>query len=221
MLANAVFFKAAWESPFEEDDTHPGPFSCLNAEQVVVPMMRQSKGLAYARGDGYQAVALNYKKSDIRMTLLVPDADRFGELETSFDSSLLQATLQVMERQLVDLNMPKFKLEAQLSLAGVLQEMGMRYAFDRSQAEFQGMDGLSCLAGDEDCLSISDVVHKAFVAVDEAGTEAAAATAVMMLGASGQPEYPIELVIDRPFIFLIHDRDTGAILFLGRVVKPS
>ncbi len=224
VLANAVYFKAKWDLPFEEEDSRPGHFSCLNGEQVEVPMMRQTglmKHFNYSQGDGFQAVALDYKERSIAMTLLVPDAGRYDEFETSLDNDLFQTILQDMETQRVNLTMPKFKLETSLVLRDSLVDMGMPNAFDRSKAEFQGMDGQSCLAGDDECLSISNVIHKAFVAVDEAGTEAAAATAVMMMGASAVPESPIELVVDRPFIFLIHDRNTGAILFLGRVANPS
>ena len=162
VLVNAVYFRAEWEHPFEERATRPGPFFSLNGEEVKVPMMHQTglvKWFNYSRGDGYQAVELDYKESDIGMTLLVPDSGSFAEFETSLDSDLLQTILHDMEMQPVNLTMPKIKLETRMGLAGVLQEMGMRNAFDRCKAEFQGMDGLSCLAGDDECLSISTVIH--------------------------------------------------------------
>ena len=127
--------------------------------------------------------------------------------------------LEDMDSRRVRLSMPRFELEATLDLVENLEEMGMPNAFDDKKADFRGMDGLSCLVGDDECLLISDVVHKAFVSVDEAGTEAAAATAVIVGITKSVQEEPIEVTIDRPFIFLIRDRDTGTVLFLGRVVK--
>ena len=182
-------------------------------------MMRQTEYFGYARGGGYQAVDLPYKGGAMSVTILLPDEDRFGEFEASLDSDWLDEILQRLENRRVRLAMPRFELDASLDLAGTLEAMGMSNAFDDKRAEFQGMDGLSCLAGDDECLLISDVVHKAFVSVDEAGTEAAAATAVIIGITRAVQEEPIELTIDRPFIFLIRDRETGTVLFLGRIVK--
>ena len=219
VLANAVYFKADWESQFEKTATSTAPFHALDGSEISVDMMRQTERFGYARGDGYQAVDLPYKGGAISMTILLPGEDRFGEFESALDSDRLEAVLRDLEDQRVRLTMPKFELEASLGLADTLAVMGMPNAFDERMAEFQGMDGLSCLAGDDECLLISDVLHKAFVSVDEAGTEAAAATAVIIGITRADPEEPINLTIDRPFIYLIRDHETGAILFLGRVVK--
>ena len=219
VLANAVFFKAGWQTPFEQRATSRAPFYGLDGDESRVEMMRQTVSFGYARGDRYQAVELPYKESSMAMTLLVPDQGNFRDIEGALDGRMLDRVLHNMEQQRVRLTMPKFELEASLDLADTLEELGMPNAFDEKKAEFQGMDGLSCLAGDDECLLISDVVHKAFVSVDEAGTEAAAATAVVVGIAKAVPEEPIELTIDRPFVFLIRDRETGTILFLGRVVR--
>ena len=219
VLANAVYFKAEWKLPFDERATSRAPFYALDGEESRVEMMRQTANFGYARGDGYQAVELPYKGGYISMAILLHDEGRFAEFEDSLDSGVLSEILEDLETRRVRLTMPKFELEASLDLADILEELGMPNAFDDMKAEFQGMDGLSCLAEDDECLLISDVVHKAFVSVDEAGTEATAATAVVVGIVKSVPEEPIELTIDRPFIFLIRDRDTGTVLFMGRVVK--
>ena len=205
--------------PSTRGATSRAPFYALDGGESRVEMMRQTANFGYARGGGYQAVELPYKGGDMSMVILLPDEGRFDEFENSLDSDALGAILQDLETRRVRLAMPRFELEATLDLVGTLEDMDMPNAFDDMKAEFQGMDGLSCLAGHDECLLISEVVHKAFVSVDEAGTEAAAATAVVVGMVKSVPEEPIELTIDRPFIFLIRDRDTGTVLFMGRLVK--
>ncbi len=217
-LANAVYFKAEWRSPFDERATSPAPFYALDGSENRVETMRQTEYFGYARGGGYQAVDLPYKGGAMSMTILLPDEDRFGEFESSLDADRLAEILEGLESTRVRLAMPRFELEASLALAETLEAMGMPNAFDDKRAEFQGMDGRSCLAGDDECLYISSVAHKAFVSVDEAGTEAAAATAVIIGITKAEPEEPISLTIDRPFIYLVRDMETGTVLFLGRVV---
>ena len=219
VLANAVYFQAEWQRPFDERATSRGPFYGLDGGETRVEMMRQTENFGYARGDGYQAVELPYKGGDVSMAILLPDEGRFAEFEDSLDANVLGAILEDMESRRVRLTMPKFELEATFDLVGTLQGMGMPNAFDDGKAEFVGMNGLSCLAGDDECLYISGVAHKAFVSVDEAGTEAAAATAVVVaIPKSVIIDEPVELTIDRPFVFLIRDAETGSVLFLGRVV---
>lgn len=184
-------------------------------------MMRQQDDLRYASGEGYQAVELPYKGGGASMTILLPDSGRFREFEDSLSGDSLQDILEDLDSRLVILTMPRFEMESSFSLSDTLKAMGMPDAFDAAAANFSGMDGRACQTGGETCLLISDVLHKAFVSVDEAGTEAAAATAVIIgVTSVGEEPEPVELVIDRPFIFLIRDHTTGAILFLGRVVEP-
>ena len=220
VLTNAIYFKAAWNYPFE---TSMGvrPFHLLDGSEVDVPMMGQTERLGYLKGDGYQLLDLPYDGLETSMTILLPDAGTFRGFEQTMDAALFSRTLESIERDYIELTMPKFEFESEFSLSDPLKAMGMRNAFDRSASEFSGMDGRSCLAGDLPCLVISEVVHKAFVSVDEEGTEAAAATSVITEKVvSGRPD-PIRIMVDRPFIFLIRDRATDAILFVGRVENPG
>ena len=220
VLTNAIYFKAAWNYPF---DTSMGvrPFHLLDGSEVDVPMMRQTERLGYVKGDGYQLLDLPYDGLEISMTILLPDAGTFRGFEQAMDAALFSRTLESIERDYIELTMPKFEFESEFSLSDPLKAMGMPNAFDRSASEFSGMDGRSCLAGDLPCLVISNVVHKAFVSVDEEDTEAAAATGVITEKVvSGRPD-PIRIMVDRPFIFLIRDRETDAILFVGRVENPG
>ena len=150
------------------------------------------------------------------MLILLPDKSRFNEFENALDADLVRQALEEMEYTYLDLKMPKFKVESQFKLNEVLKDIGMPNAFSESAADFSGMNGLTC-ERDPACLRITDVFHKGFVSVDEKGTEASAATGVLMAPTS----LPPQVIIDRPFIFLIRDRDTGAIIFVGRVLDPS
>lgn len=220
VLANAIYFKAAWLNTFDENATVERPFHLLDGTWRDVPMMRQRSNLRYASGDGYQAVELPYAGGEVAMTALVPDRGRFREFEESLSGSSLEAILEGLDRKLVLLSMPRFETESAFSLSDTLADMGMPDAFSEQAADFSGMDGRSCQSRGDICLLISDVLHKAFVAVDEEGTEAAAATAVIIstTRAVEEPE-PVELTIDRPFMFIIHHLETGAVLFLGRVLS--
>lgn len=147
------------------------------------------------------------------MMVFLPEEGRFSEVESSLSSELVDMIVDDFEQRLVDLTMPKFEFESEFSLAKALQDMGMSDAFG-SGADFSGMTG-------SPDLFIDDVLHKAFVLVDEEGTEAAAATAVIMLEMAAPPQEAVTMNIDRPFVFLIRDNETGAILFAGRVLSPS
>jgi serpin B len=212
VLTNAIYFNAAWQYPFSEDMTGDGPFYLLDGGEVTVPMMRQTESFGYAEGEGYQAVELPYDGGELSMVILLPQPDQFEAFEGSLDTQRVDPILKALELKQVALTMPQFEFESSFSLKETLATMGMPIAFSGS-ADFSGM------TGNRD-LFIADVVHKAFVSVDEAGTEAAAATAVVM-ELTAAPETPVEVTIDHPFIFLIRDIETGTILFVGRVVNPS
>ncbi len=221
-LTNAIYFNARWFYPFAKNRTSVRPFHLLDGGEVEAPMMMtaEAEWLGYASGEGYQAVELPYKGPDMSITILLPDEGTFREFEEAIDADLIARIFGDIERKNVELTMPKFEFESGFGLRETLKTMGMPNAFDEKSSDFSGMDGRSCLAGDRPCLLISGAFHKAFVAVDEEGTEAAAATGVVLRQESLRPE-PIAVVVDRPFIFLIHDGGTDSILFVGRVEDPG
>ena len=218
VLTNAIYFNARWFHPFFKHLTSARPFHLLDGSKVDVPMMMMAAAerFGYADGDGYQAVEIPYRGRDMWMTILLPDAGAFREFEESMDADLVAGILGDIEREYVELTMPKFEFESEFSLKETLKAMGMPNAFDGFTADFSGMDGRSCPGV---CLLISDAFHKAFVSVDEEGTEAAAATGVVVILESARPT-PKKVMVDRPFIFLIRDRATESILFVGRVENP-
>jgi len=212
VLTNAIYFNAAWQYPFEEDATSPGVFYLLHSDEVTVPMMEQQESLSYTKADNYQAVELPYDGQELSMVILLPNSGQFETFEKDIEYQQVKDIIENLERREVRLTMPKYEFASSFGLKKALIDMGMPVAFSTG-ADFSGMTG-------EKGLFISDVIHKAFVSVDEAGTEAAAATAVIM-ELTAMPETPVEVTLNRPFIFLIRDIETGAILFVGRVMNPG
>lgn len=220
VLTNAIYFKAAWAIPFDEEFTRDGEFFLTDGSSVSVPMMTPSEGfgennekITATEGPGYKAVELPYYGGEFAMLVVVPDWGNFAAFELSLDSLLIEGIVGNLEPREITLTMPKFGYESSYELEEVLYGMGMTDAFTSGAADFSGIDG-----GYGE-LFISKVAHKAFIAVDEAGTEAAAATAVVLCF-TGLMD-PLELHIDRPFIYFIRDTKTGAILFVGRVLDPA
>ncbi|MBI2831485.1 MAG: serpin family protein [Chloroflexi bacterium] len=212
VLTNAIYFNAAWLHPFDARATSNGTFHPLTGGDVTVPMMKQSKTYGYAKGNNYQAVELPYDGSELSMVIFLPAAEQFKAFEAALNSQQVRDIIAGLKSAQVVLTMPRFKVESQFSMKKTLSDMGMPVAFTE-QADFSGMDGRKDLL-------ISDVVHKAFVSVDEAGTEAAAATGVIV-GVTSAPSEQAVVTLDHPFIFLIRDIKTGAILFTGRVMNPA
>jgi len=214
VLTNAIYFNAAWAEPFNEDATQEGTFYLLDGSEMTVPMMRQTESFGYAEGDGYRAVALPYDGREFSMVILLPDSGQFDAFETALDAEQVDGIIGSLGYRQVSLSMPRFEFDSSFSLQEALSVMGMPIAFSTS-ADFSGM------TDNPERLFISDVVHKAFVSVDEEGTEAAAATAVIVGATAMPPSETVEVTIDRPFIFLIRDIETGAILFVGRTLNPA
>jgi serpin B len=208
VLANAVYFRGEWAQPFGADATRDGPFRLLDGKLVTAPMMRQEEDLRYARGNRCQAVELPYRGGGLAMVILLPPEGRFREFEQSLTADLLGDVLNDLEVTYVHLTLPKFKYEWGLRLKETLSAMGMPAAFGPG-ADFSGMDG-------KGHLWIDDVVHRATVSVDERGTEAAAGTISAMTYAVGAT-----VIVDHPFVFLIRDVKSGAIVFVGRVLDPT
>jgi serpin B len=213
VLVNAIYFNAAWQSPFEKEHTADGPFHTADGRTVSVPMMHQEFESPYYLGEGFSAVELPYDGMELSMLVLIPDAGGLTAFEDRLHGALLVQVQAGMDHGIVDLSMPRWELDGEtVSLAKILKDLGMQVAFSAA-ADFSGMNG-------DGGLMIHDVLHQAFVKVNEAGTEAAAATAVIVGDTSIPPAGPT-IVLDRPFIYLIQDKPTGQILFVGRVSDPS
>ena len=212
VLTNAVYFNAPWLKPFDTEDTATGTFEPLDREAVDVEMMHQVETFGYASWDGGQAVELPYNGETLSMILFVPDRGTYEAFEAELDLDRYEGIVDSLEPREVDLGLPKFEFAYDVSLVNPLTALGMTDAFTGA-ADFSGIDGTRNLF-------ISDVLHKAWVSVDEAGTEAAAATAVI-ISLVAHPGPPVVLTINRPFLFVIRDVPTGTILFIGRVVDPA
>jgi len=214
VLVNAIYFNAAWAEPFDVADTHDGPFHTAAGATVDVPMMHQAYEGGFHLGDGYTALELLYDGGELSMMVLVPDPGvALSTLEARLTADLIAEIRAGTSNGMIDLTMPRWQLDGTtVSLADLLSTLGMGIAFTDA-ADLSGMNGTGGLY-------ISDVLHQAFVKVNEAGTEAAAATAVIVGDTSLPPEGPT-VVLDRPFVYLIQDRPTGQVLFIGRVTDPS
>ncbi|MFZ4578732.1 MAG: serpin family protein [Myxococcota bacterium] len=213
VLTNAIYFNAAWATPFEVKSTQPGDFTRLDGSKVTAQRMNGSAEMLYGKGQGWQAVAIPYDGQQLDMVLVVPDAGQFAAFEAGLSEASLAQVVESLGNTEVILTLPKFEFTSTSGLANALKELGMPAAFDAAQADFSGI-------ADPNSLYIADVLHKAFIKVNEAGTEAAAATAVIFNDTAAVPDPPM-LVVDRPFLFMIRDRATQTVLFIGRVVDPT
>jgi serpin B len=223
VLANALYLKAPWASEFSQNATQPEPFHVHGGRPADVPMMRKTdKHFGYAKRDGYTAVSLPYAGDDLQFLVLLPnDVNGLRALESKLTSDVLAGCAK-LERREVDLHLPKFKLEPPtMALAEKFEALGIKTAFDKPQGS-ANFDKIAPRTP-RDYLYISQIFHKTFIAVDEKGTEAAAATAVAMMAGTAlrsPPPPPIEVKVDRPFIYAIQHVPSGVCLFLGRVTDP-
>jgi serpin B len=210
-LVNAVYMKAPWASPFEESNTSDGEFTTTSGAAVQAKMMAQHDTLAYGETDRLQAVELRYVGAELSMMIILPRPD--VALSEAMAALVTQDGLALGPTD-IDLRLPKFDIETATGLADVLGEMGMPTAFS-GQADFGGITKAERLL-------VGSVVHQANITVDEKGTEAAAATAVVMAATAIQnPPKPIEMHVNRPFLFAIIDKPSGAMLFLGHIGDPT
>lgn len=216
VLTNAVYFNARWEYEFSKESTTDQPFHVTMDKTTSVPTMRETAHFGYAETNDLQAIDLPYAGHDTSMLILLPKTgEELSAMEKNLSAKQLADTLRSLQSRRIDLSLPRFKIEQSAALSQVLQALGMKLAFDADKADFSGM----CTA---EPLYIDQVLHKAFVRVDEEGTEAAAATAVLMgAGAAMIREEPFRVQVDRPFVFVIRDQKTGEILFMGRVMNPG
>ncbi|MEM1031292.1 MAG: serpin family protein [Myxococcota bacterium] len=222
VLTNAVYFKGDWRQPFEKSSTASLPFRLADGGDKKVPMMRQTANLRYAETDGLQLLEMGYRGGGWSMVFALPrTVDGLSDLEGRLEAQSLRGWREAMRAKSVRVTLPKFELKPgePMRLSGALRAMGMTRAFDASRADFSGI--AEATAGER--LVISEVFHKAFVKLDEKGTEAAAATAVGIKATSlpMEPVTPVDFTADRPFMFFLVDADTGAPMFFGRVLDPS
>lgn len=225
VLTNAIYFKAGWMNAFEPSRTKPAPFHLLGGTTMQTPMMHNNLDARFADHATFSMVELPYESHELAMIILLPKKkDGLRDLEKTLTVKNLATWMTQLGPHTVDLKLPRFKMTSKFELSDRLKEMGMRDAFDQ-RPDFSGMAGPDELdaAGLKKQLYISAVLHKAFVEVDEKGTEAAAATAVIMNAVESvpKPSPPATFHADHPFVFLIRDQRSGSILFMGRVVNPG
>lgn len=222
VLTNAIYFKGNWARRFKENRTKEAPFTLISGDKIDVPMMNQSEDFGYMETDDFQCLELPYVDNELSMiiflpktgeVLSLPKGEGLAEFEKKLTTENLSQWLDGLHECKVVVSIPKFKVTDEFSLASVLKSMGMTDAFMSDVADFSGMNG-------KKDLFISAVVHKAFVNVDEEGTEAAAATGVVMSMSAGPRQIPV-FRADHPFLFVIRDNQSGSILFIGRVMNPK
>jgi serine protease inhibitor len=221
VLVNAIYFLGDWDEPFKKDATRPSPFSVSAAVKKDVDTMHRVDTLRLTERSGLKALEVPYKGGAFSMLVLLPDAaDGLPALEASLDARALDEIARGLQPTRVSVSLPRFEIDppGSIPLGDVLKAMGMTLAFDRARGDFTGIANPPSPA---DRPIISNVFHKAFVRVDEKGTEAAAATAVVMGTAGAAPMKVVEFKADHPFLFLIRDNASGLVLFLGRVADPS
>lgn len=210
-MVNACYFKGTWSAPFEQSSTGPGDFTLADGTKVQTPMMRQTRSMIYGRGDGWQSVVLPYKGT-AEAVLIVPDAGQMGTVIGSLKSASFDTMRSGFAATPVRLAVPKFEVAVTTSIKGLLQSLGVKLAFEIA-ADFTGISKSPTYIG--------EVIHGAKLRFDEEGTEAAAATAVISKETSAAPKSDqVDLTIDRPFVLLVRETSTGAILFAAKVEDP-
>ena len=214
VLVNAIYFKGNWANRFEESATRKAEFAVDAESTVSVPMMAQQETFGYTENDILQALELSYEGGALSMIVLLPKQPQgLAELENALSAENLAQWLDVLHPQEVEVYLPRFTMTAQFNLSAILGDMGMADAFSPGVADFSAMDGSRDL-------SVSSVVHKAFIDVNEAGTEAAAATGAV-ISLTSMPAPPVVFRADHPFVLLIREKQAGAVLFIGRVIDPQ
>ena len=222
VLVNALYFLGRWQRPFEASATRPAPFHLTPALARDVPTMHQTGSFRYLARGGLKALELPYEGGGLALLVVLPDAvDGLPAVEGSLDAGALEALVAGLAPARVHVEVPKFEVNpaASLSLAETLAALGLTVAFDRARADFTG---IARPPDPADRLVLAEVFHKAFVRVDEEGTEAAAATAAAMVRAASAPAPPeAEFAADHPFLFFLRDVESGLVLFAGRLVDPA
>jgi serpin B len=230
VLTNAIYFLADWLFTFDPQLTADKPFRLLDNSTVQAPLMQLNETgkkviMLYARGSGVRALDFPYKGDRLAMTVLLPDAGSFTTFESSLNRELIDELVEALDSAELAVSLPKFEFTyGTTSLKNALMALGMTDAFDDGKADFSAIyRSTDAVVSDRALLPglyVSDVAHKAFISVDEEGTEAAAATAVVFGITSVNPDEAV-FIVDRPFIFVIRDKATGTIVFMGRILNPT
>lgn len=213
VLVNAVYFLAKWDAPFEKEWTKPGPFTRADGSKLQVERMNQTRHMELSIVDGARALKLPYKGGKVACWIVLPSETAKLDALVQDLPAKLPALTAAPKLEFVSLSLPKLKTGWRGALVPPFQKLGMSLATNADKADFSGMDGTKELF-------VGSITHQTFLAVDEEGTEAAAATAVEMT-AGGVPPKPIPFAVDRPFLLVIRDEPTGAVLFLARIMDPS
>lgn len=217
VLTNALFFRATWAEPFDEGRTEEAPFTALDGTVEEVPTMRRDGRFPYAEIGGHRAIELPYVGEEVGMVVVLPAEGEFERVEAELDTGRFATLDGALEQREGSIALPRFEFESRFALGEALSALGMPVAFDEREANFDGIAPLEELEGN---LYVDDIYHETFIAVDETGTEAAAATGVV-IDVESAPTDPFEMVVDRPFLFAVRDRPTGTVLFLGRAVDAA
>jgi serpin B len=218
VLANAIYFKAAWDAQFTKEASRKEKFHVSLDRDVDIEMMQQTRFYEVAELEGFKLLVMPYKGSEASMLVLLPDkVDGLEDLERSLSAEKVDSWLEKRKSVRVALSLPKFKSTSALNLNDPLIALGMKKAFAIKEADFSG---IASVQGEP--LYIGLVIHKAFVDVNEEGTEAAAATGVSIrAGAVMRPIEPLRFNADHPFVYIIRSNSTGDILFMGRLTDPT
>jgi serpin B len=217
VLTNAIYFKAAWAEQFRKGSTKKEKFHVSAAEDVDVETMKRTGFFSLAELAGFRLLVIPYEKNQASLLVLLPDrVDALATVEKSITAEKLASWVEKSKSVRVALSLPKFKNTSSLDLNNALSALGIKKAFMAGQANFTGIANVA-----DEPLYIGLVIHKAFVDVNEEGTEAAAATAAVMVGAGRITAEPVPFVADHPFVYIIRDNRTGNILFMGRLADPS
>jgi serpin B len=224
VLTNAIYFKGDWQAQFKKEDTMEGDFHVSSTQTVQAPMMRRTGEFKYRGSGAFQLLELPYKNKELSMIVFLPwDANGLAGLEQRLTAASMKQWLEHFggDSEVIVI-MPKFRMESRFALKERLAMMGMKQAFEPAEANFSGM-ALEESMQKTGKVSISDIIHSACIDVNEEGTEASASTGVLAtytpMGQIGAPQTPV-FRADHPFLFLIRDNKSGAILFMGRVINP-
>jgi serpin B len=215
VLTNAIYFKGKWQTEFDKKSTRDEDFYLINGQKTKVKMMFQENRFNYYENDDLQLLEMPYKGDKVSMVIILPKAGKFETVENMMDEKKLQEWTKSATKMEVKAYIPRFKFTQRFDLSEDLSKMGMKDAFSAGVADFSGINGK------KNDLFISKVIHKAFVDVNEEGTEAAAATAVEMALKAAPIKKLAIFEADHPFIFLVRDKEAGSILFMGRVMDPN